>query len=615
MKKLTFEEFNYRAQRILGSSYVFYPPYKDMKTPVKYKHLVCGTTGTLIPDNIFRGKAKCKYCSMRGRSSRRMITDDEFRKRLHKVRPSDDIILLEPIHGIFKKTKAKCLVCGYGSKGEWTPLPVNLLKGKGCPNCAGNAPKTPDKVINEVKDLGKGEYELLGTKRTKKDGLWLHLLHKECENDYWVRDYSFIHGYRCKFCANKATGDRCRLSLDEVKQRITRVADGRYTYVSGNYNNNQSSIYVRHNVCGTVFKTTWGQLSANRGLCPNCGSSNGEQAIMNYLVSHRISYSYGYLIPDLIDKKNLHFDFWLPQFNTAIEYDGQQHFKPVDLFGGKEHYELQKKHDEMKDNYCNKKGINLIRIKYNESIKDTLDYYLLPLVDKLSDVEFRKVESTDLSELMVRYHYLHRKVTTSYCYGLYYRGSLAGMVTYTRPRISLAQSISPLANKDNTLELSRLYIKDEVSQNLKNITSKFVSWTLRQLKQEQDGNWFIISFADQGMHHTGAIYQATNFLYCGTTKHREYSWNGYGKHGGVWEKGHYYRYMIISPIKYRYIMFLGSKTFKKQARKTLKFEIEPYPKQDSIHYSVGDTEERLIRDRETGKIWKESELVKHLNKN
>ena len=61
-------------------------------------------------------------------------------------------------------------------------------------------------------------------------------------------------------------------------------------------------------------------------------------------------------------------------------------------------------------------------------------------------------------------------------------------------------------------------------------------------------------------------------------------------------------------------MFLGSKTFKKQARKTLKFEIEPYPKQDSVHYSVGDTEERLIRDRGTGKIWKESELVKHLKK-
>ena len=116
------------------------------------------------------------------------------------------------------------------------------------------------------------------------------------------------------------------------------------------------------------------------------------------------------------------------------------------------------------------------------------------------------------------------------------------------------------------------------------------------------------------MNHVGAIYQATNFLYCGTTKHREYSWNGYGKHGGQWIKGHYYRYMIVSSKKYRYIMFVGNKGFKKQAKKGLKYDTEPYPKGENTHYSVGDTEERLIRDRETGKIWKESELVKHLKK-
>jgi hypothetical protein len=225
-------------------------------------------------------------------------------------------------------------------------------------------------------------------------------------------------------------------------------------------------------------------------------------------------------------------------------------------------------------------------------------------------IGFKKVNSLDLHGLMVDYHYLHRVVACKYAYGMYYQNQLVGMVTYTHVRKSLASSISPLANKDNTLELSRLYIKDEVSQNLKNITSKFVSWTLRQLKQEQDGNWFIISFADQGMHHTGAIYQATNFLYCGTTDSGIFCYNGPDKKGGKWVKGHHYRFFILRSIKYRYIMFLGSKTFKKQARKTLKFEIEPYPKQDSIHYSVGDTEERLIRDRQENKVYTETELLK-----
>ena len=117
------------------------------------------------------------------------------------------------------------------------------------------------------------------------------------------------------------------------------------------------------------------------------------------------------------------------------------------------------------------------------------------------------------------------------------------------------------------------------------------------------------------MHHTGAIYQATNFLYCGTTKSREYAWNGFGKHGGSWEKGKYYRYKIVSTPKYRYIKFIGSKSFKKHARQDLKFDIEPYPKQDTIHYQVGDSENRLIRDRKTDSLYLEKDLIKKLQDN
>lgn len=617
MKRKTFKEFNKQAHEILGDEYIFYPPYVNMKTPIRYKHLVCNTSDTLIPSNIISNHASCKYCNEIKKAKEHSISEAEFKKRLYKVRPNDDIILLEPLQGLFKKTKAKCLVCGYGSDGKWKPLPVNLLAGKGCPSCAGNAPKTSSRVINEVKELGKGEYELLGTKRTKKDGLWLHLYHKKCNNDYWVRDYSFVEGYRCRFCQSKANGDRCRMSLDELKYKITQVADHKYEYVRGNYKNNQSLIRVRHKVCNTEFSTTWGMLQANKGLCPQCGATNGEQAVMKYLIDHKISYSYGYLIPDLKDINSLHFDFWLPQYSIAIEYDGQQHYYPVN-FGGmsdkkaKEHFAYTKKHDQMKDDYCKQKQINLIRIPYNKSVTTILNKELLPNDSSKRVVKFKSVSSKDVLPLMLNYHYLHRRVSTSYTYGLYYKSELAGMITYTKPRLSLAQSISDKANRENTLELSRLYIKDKVSQNIPNITSEFVGWSLRQLKKH--GNWYIISFADSGMHHTGAIYQATNFLYCGTTKSREYAWNGFGKHGGSWEKGKYYRYKIVSTPKYRYIKFVGSKSFKKRARRELKFDIESYPKKDTIHYQVGDSENRLIRDRKTDTLYLEKDLIKKLQK-
>lgn len=222
--------------------------------------------------------------------------------------------------------------------------------------------------------------------------------------------------------------------------------------------------------------------------------------------------------------------------------------------------------------------------------------------------EFKEVPAKELYNLMLNYHYLHRKVATKYAYGLYANDGLKGMITYTIPRLSLAHSISDGANRDNTLELSRLYIKDEISQNVPNITSRFVSWTLRELKKQ--GNWFIISFADSSMGHVGSIYQATNFLYCGTTKSGTLCYNGPFKQGGTWVKGIHYRFFLIRSLKHRYIKFVGDHRFQKRAMKGLKFDVVPHPHGIGAHYEVGEVETRFIRDRKTDRIYSEAQLLR-----
>lgn len=62
----------------------------------------------------------------------------------------------------------------------------------------------------------------------------------------------------------------------------------------------------------------------------------------------------------------LSFDFYLPEFNICIEFDGEQHYKPVKWFGGKEGFELTLKRDKCKNIWCVENNIKLIRIKYNE---------------------------------------------------------------------------------------------------------------------------------------------------------------------------------------------------------------------------------------------------------
>jgi hypothetical protein len=74
-----------------------------------------------------------------------------------------------------------------------------------------------------------------------------------------------------------------------------------------------------------------------------------------------------------IGNKKLRFDFYLPDYNTLIEYDGMQHFRPVEYFGGEEQFNILKKNDEIKNKYCETHKINLVRIPYTlsrDKVKD-----------------------------------------------------------------------------------------------------------------------------------------------------------------------------------------------------------------------------------------------------
>ena len=66
------------------------------------------------------------------------------------------------------------------------------------------------------------------------------------------------------------------------------------------------------------------------------------------------------------DQKPLRFDFWLPQASLVIEYDGQQHFRPVERFGGEKAFWAVQKRDAIKDQFCRENGIEVIRIPYTQ---------------------------------------------------------------------------------------------------------------------------------------------------------------------------------------------------------------------------------------------------------
>lgn len=112
--------------------------------------------------------------------------------------------------------------------------------------------------------------------------------------------------------------------------------------------------------------------------CPICKESHGEKRIRLYLENKNVKYKKEFKFEDCRgDKRPLPFDFYLPEHNTCIEYDGRQHFEES-FYGKGDRFIKRKRLDEVKNCYCVNNNINLIRIPYwdLDKIEKTLSNFI-----------------------------------------------------------------------------------------------------------------------------------------------------------------------------------------------------------------------------------------------
>lgn len=117
--------------------------------------------------------------------------------------------------------------------------------------------------------------------------------------------------------------------------------------------------------------------TGNTASCGCLGKSKGEYLIQEYLKSKNIEYKPQYGFKGLYGKSNylLKFDFYLPKYNTCIEFQGLQHFKSIDFFGGEEYFIIRQENDNKKKEYCEKHNIGLLYITYEDNIEKCLDNF------------------------------------------------------------------------------------------------------------------------------------------------------------------------------------------------------------------------------------------------
>ena len=183
--------------------------------------------------------------------------------------------------------------------------------------------------------------------------------------------YTLISRHGCIDCGIEYTSDAHRKKYDEVYNDFKKyggVLINKDDYISWNCKN----LNVICKECGETFTTSYGAY-INRGgqVCPKCtyNTSKGERAIKEFLENKKIKFDMQYRFDDCKNVIPLPFDFYLYEYNTCIEYDGEGHYIPINRgnisnLEAQEELENIKFRDNIKTQYCKDNNIKLIRIPY-----------------------------------------------------------------------------------------------------------------------------------------------------------------------------------------------------------------------------------------------------------
>lgn len=307
-------------------------------------------------------------------------TEQEFLEELEERFPFNKVKILD-FSGASKPISYKCLCC---NKIYYKNRANHLYENKTlCQICYTSR---DSEVRNKfIYALGKSNFEAvspIGAISTK-----VKIKCKKCGREIEVYQYNFIKSIGERKCP------KCEKFGEKSKEDfIYRMQERATEYQIINYKDFTHKVKLQHK-CGFVFSQLPANFLKGRG-CPKCFGkiSKGEQKIIRWLENNNIQYEYQKKFKEL--SSNLSFDFYIPDLDILIEYQGEQHYIPIQAWGGEEKLKAQKERDERKRIFCKNNHIKLIEIPYWD--QNNLENYLFFL--KGSTTSLIDVASSEAKE-------------------------------------------------------------------------------------------------------------------------------------------------------------------------------------------------------------------------
>lgn len=270
------------------------------------------------------------------------------------------------------------LIITCGKHGDFVQIATRHLTGDGCPKCNGGVLISQIEFIEKAKVVHGEKYDYSLVEYKNSGSKVKIICNKHGVFEIKANNHT-IQKQGCRACSI----EKQTLTTNEFIEKAKNIHGDSYDYRNVSYKHNQIPILIICKKHGEFSQKPNSHLNG-RG-CKICKNSKGELKIINWLKNNNIQFESQKQFDDCKNILPLKFDFYLPDQNMVIEFDGDQHKKPNKFFGGVVGFQYRKKNDKIKDQYLKEKSIEILRISYqylrNNKIEEMLKNNIMTVIN------------------------------------------------------------------------------------------------------------------------------------------------------------------------------------------------------------------------------------------
>lgn len=261
-----------------------------------------------------------------------------------------------------------CIICHEKDEngiehGEfWQRAANHVTLKRGCPKCNGGVSISREEFIKRASKLHNNKYNYSKSNYINTKTKIEIICPKH--GSFWQEPENHIQGDGCPECGKETVVKKLSSNTEEFIRKARLVHGNKYNYSKVNYINSENKVEIICPTHGSFWQKPTNHLYGCG--CPKCylkSQTKLYEKLKESFPNEKILFEVNSEVVFWL--KNQRFDIYFPKYNIAVEYNGKQHYVPINLFGGKLGFEDNLWRDELKRKKCKENNCTLFEVKYD----------------------------------------------------------------------------------------------------------------------------------------------------------------------------------------------------------------------------------------------------------